>query len=431
MDARAAAVKMLERVLSGRSLSDALDAGLRGVPAGAEQSLARELVYGVLRWYSRLTTIRDGLLARPLKSRDADIGLLIAVGLYQCIELRTPPHAAVAATAEVARTLGKAWAVGLVNAVLRRFLREQEQHLAAADADLVSRYAHPQWLLERYRSAWPEDWEELLQANNTRPPMTLRVNRRRGSREQYLTQLAAAGLAAQPHPWAEDALVLDTPVPVTQLPGFGAGLVSVQDAAAQQAAVLLDVPDGGRVLDACAAPGGKTCHLLERYPAAGEVVALDIAPERLVRIEDNLQRLGLQAAVLAGDATMPDAWWDGQQFERILIDAPCSGSGVIRRNPDIKWLRREQDLAALAATQRRLLQALWPLLMPGGKLVYATCSILPEENERVLADFIAAQPDAQSEPMSQDWGRQQTYGCYILTGESGMDGFYYGCLRKS
>lgn len=431
MDARAAAVKMLERVLAGRSLSDTLDDGLRPVRAGAEQALARELVYGVLRWYSRLAAVRDGLLAKPLKARDADIGLLITVGLYQCIELRTPPHAAVAATAEVARTLGKAWAVGLVNAVLRRFLREQEALLAAADADPATRYAHPPWLLERYRAAWPQDWQQLLQANNGRPPMTLRVNRRRCTRAQYLGQLTAAGLAAQPHPWAADALVLETPVPVTRLPGFADGLVSVQDAAAQQAAVLLDPPAGSRVLDACAAPGGKTCHLLERYPEVGEVVALDIAPERLARIDDNLQRLGLQARVLAGDATEPGSWWDGVGFERILIDAPCSGSGVIRRNPDIKWLRRAEDLAALAAVQRRLLQALWPLLLPGGKLVYATCSILPEENERVLADFVATQPDAQAQPLQQDWGRQQAYGRYILTGESGMDGFYYGCLQKS
>lgn len=430
-NARTAAVKVLGRVLAGRSLGDVLKDGLRAVPAGAEQALARELIYGVLRWYSRLAAVRDNLLARPLKARDADIGLLLLLGLYQCIELRTPPHAAVAATAEVARSLGKPWAVGLVNAVLRRFLRERETRLAAADADPAIRHAHPQWLLARYQEAWPDRWQQLLEANNRRPPMTLRVNRRRLDRAQYLELLQDAGLSATPHPYAADALTLATPVPVTRLPGFDAGLVSVQDAAAQLAVDLLDVPEGGRVLDACAAPGGKTCHLLERYPAAGEVVALDIAPERLARIEDNLRRLGLQATVLAGDATKPASWWDGTGFERILIDAPCSGSGVIRRNPDIKWLRRDSDLPALVATQRQLLAALWPLLVPGGKLVYATCSVLPEENERVLADFVAAQPDAQPLSLAQEWGVQQRYGRYILTGDAGMDGFYYGCLLKT
>lgn len=430
MDARAAAVKMLERVLDGRSLNETLDEGLRAVPPGPEQSLARELVYGVLRWYSRLTAIRDGLLSKPLKARDRDISLLIVVGLYQCIELRTPPHAAVAATAEVARRLGKIWAVGVVNAVLRRFLREREAHLTAADAMPATRYAHPVWLIERYQAAWPQDWERLLVENNARPPMTLRVNRRRSTPEQYLALLAEAGLVARPQSQAADALVLEAPVPVERLPGFRDGLVSVQDAAAQQAAELLDVPAGGRVLDACAAPGGKTCHLLERYPAAGEVVALDVSADRLLRIEDNLRRLGLSATVLAGDATEPATWWDDAPFDRILIDAPCSGSGVIRRHPDIKWLRRDDDLPALAATQRRLLEALWPLLKPGGKLVYATCSVLPEENDQVIAGFLAAQPAAAVQPLEKDWGIQQANGRYILTGESGMDGFYYGCLRK-
>jgi 16S rRNA (cytosine967-C5)-methyltransferase len=426
-----AAVKMLERVLAGRSLGDVLADGLRDVPAGPEQSLARELVYGVLRWYSRLTTVRDNLLAKPLKARDRDIELLIVVGLYQCMELRTPPHAAVAATAEVARRLGKVWAVGLVNAILRRFLREREQHLAVADVRPATRYAHPDWLIGRYRAAWPDDWERLLAENNARPPMTLRINRRRTSPEQYLSLLAEQGLAALPHPHAVDALVLDTPVPVERLPGFQDGLLSVQDAAAQLAADLLDVPDGGRVLDACAAPGGKTCHVLERYPAAGEVVALDVSTERLQRVEENLRRLDLHATVKAGDAAQPEAWWDGVGFDRILIDAPCSGSGVIRRNPDIKWLRRDEDLAVLAQQQGQILSALWPLLKPGGQLVYATCSVLPEENEQVLADFLAARTDALPQPLDEGWGVGQPVGRYILTGESGMDGFYYGCLRKS
>lgn len=426
-----AAVKMLERVLSGRSLSDVLADGLRLVNDSQERSLARELAYGVLRWYSRLVAIRDNLLVKPLKERDRDIGLLILIGLYQCVELRTPPHAAVSATAEVARALGKTWAVGLVNAILRRFLREREQQLALADARPATRFAHPEWLVQRLQAAWPNAWEQLLAANNVRPPMTLRVNRRRISPDQYQALLAEQGLAAARHPFAAEALIMETPVPVGRLPGFQEGLVSVQDAAAQLAAELLAVPDGGRVLDACAAPGGKTCHLLERYPEVGEVVALDISAERLARVEENLRRLDLPATVMVGDAAEPEAWWDGMAFDRILIDAPCSGSGVIRRNPDIKWLRRADDLVALAEQQAKLVQALWPLLHKGGVLVYATCSILPEENEQILANFVTTQADAEVLRYGQIWGVEQPVGRYVLTGEAEMDGFYYGCLRKS
>lgn len=426
-----AAVKMLERVLAGRSLSDVLAPGLRAVPAGRDQSLARELVYGVLRWYSRLAAVRENLLSKPLKRRDRDIDLLILVGLYQCMEMRTPSHAAVAATAEVARGLQKAWAVGLVNAVLRRFLREQARHLAVADAKPATRYAHPEWLIERYQAAWPNDWGQLLDENNARAPMTLRVNRRRLSPKQYLALLTEQEIAAQTHPHAVDAVVLSSPVAIERLPGFEEGLVSVQDAAAQLAAELLDIPDGGRVLDACAAPGGKTAHVLERFPAAGEIVALDVSAERLQRVAESLQRLELTATVKVGDATQPEHWWDGAGFDRILVDAPCSGSGVIRRHPDIKWLRRDEDLATLAQQQRQILNALWPLLKQGGKLVYATCSVLPEENEQVLADFLAVQADARGLSLEADWGREQAIGRYILTGEAGMDGFYYGCLQKS
>jgi 16S rRNA (cytosine967-C5)-methyltransferase len=430
MNARAAAVTILDRVMGGRSLNDTLGDGLRGVPA-SEQALARELVYGVLRWYSRLAAVRDRLLDKPLKARDQDVALLLLVGLYQCSELRMPPHAAVSTAAEAARGLRKVWAVGLINAVLRRFLREREALLAAVDQRPETRCAHPAWLVDRFRSAWPQAWEALLAENNERAPMTLRVNRRRASRDQYLSRLAEQEIKAEAHPLAPDALVLATPIAVDRLPGFQDGLVSVQDAAAQQAADLLDVPAGGRVLDACAAPGGKTCHILERYSDVSEVVALDIAPERVARIDDSLRRLDLSATVVVGDAAAPEQWWDGRPFDRILLDAPCSGSGVIRRHPDIKWLRRESDLAGLAAVQRQLLASLWPLLEAGGKLLYATCSIFPEENERILADFVSEHADAHVQPLDRDWGVEQRSGRYILTGESGMDGFYYGCLSKS
>jgi 16S rRNA (cytosine967-C5)-methyltransferase len=432
LEARIAAVRVLQRVLlEGRSLSEALELGLRAVRPGPDVGLAREIIFGVLRWYGRLEAVADLLLTRPLKAKDQDVRLLVLVGLYQILEMRVPAHAAVATTVEGTRGLKKAWAAGMVNAVLRRFLREREALLAQVDADPQARLAHPAWMISHYQQAWPEDWERFLLANNARPPMTLRVNQRRIGVEDYLQQLQAAELMATPSPLAPQALVLAAPVPVERLPGFAEGLVSVQDLAAQQAAVLLDAGAGMRVLDACAAPGGKSCHILERHPDLAELVALDIEPQRLERIHQNLDRLGLQATVLQGDGALPQQWWNGVPFDRILLDAPCSGSGVIRRHPDIKWLRRQSDIPALAAAQRRLLGGLWPLLKPGGKLLYATCSVFPEENARVLAEFMAERADARAEPLPVDWGRAQAVGRQVPAGDNDMDGFYYGCLSKT
>ena len=425
MDPRAAAAKVVERVVrQGRSLGDALES----VRPGQERALVQELAYGVLRWHARLDAVTGRLLERPLKAKDADIRQLILVGLYQILEMRTPAHAAVAETAGAARALGKSWAVGLINALLRRFLRERDELLAAVDADPAVRHAHPGWLVERLRAAYPDDWQRVLEQNNLRPPMTLRVNRLRLGRDDYLARLAEAGIAAGPGP-APEAITLEAPVAVERLPGFAEGLVSVQDAAAQQVAALLDVPAGARVLDACAAPGGKTCHLAERYPQLAELLALDIEPARLQRVRQNVERLQLPVRIVAGDAGDPEAWWDGQCFDRILLDAPCTGTGVIRRHPDIKWLRRPGDVDALAATQLRLLEALWPLVKPGGKLVYATCSVLPDENERLIERFLAAHADASAEALPAI--RQgHRYGRQILPGEQGMDGFYYAGLIK-
>lgn len=431
MDARVAAVRVLARVLGeGRSLSEALEPMLPRL-GSQDQALLRELSYGVLRWYGRLQAVADQLLSRPFRARDQDVRLLVLVGIYQCLELRIPSHAAVASAVEATRALKKPWASGLVNAVLRRLLREREALLARAEASEADRYSHPQWMLDHFRHAWPEHWQALLEANNARAPMTLRVNRLRISAGDYAARLRAEGLECETMTWAPEALVLASPLPVEKLPGFDAGLVAVQDLAAQQAAALLDVPAGARVLDACAAPGGKACHLLERYPGLGELVAVDIEPQRLARVKENLRRLGHRATVLAGDAGDPSGWWDGRPFDRILLDAPCSGTGVIRRHPDIKWLRRAADIPALAAAQRRLLEGLWPLLGRGGKLLYATCSVFPEENERLLAAFLEFHPDARPEPVEAPWGLRRPLGRQILTGEQDMDGFYYGCLSKT
>jgi 16S rRNA (cytosine967-C5)-methyltransferase len=341
-----------------------------------------------------------------------------------------PSHAAVAETVGAARRLHKAWAAALVNATLRGFLREREQLLAALDTDPVSALAHPAWLLDELRAAWPQQWQAIAAANNVRPPMTLRVNPRHGDAAAWRTRLTTAGHPAATVAAAPSALQLDAPCDVKILPGFATGALSVQDAAAQLAAPLLAVRPGQRVLDACAAPGGKTCHLLESQPALAELVALDRSAERLERVRENLVRLGGTARLVAADAAEVDSWWDGKPFERILLDAPCSGSGVIRRHPDIKLLRRPEDLVHLAGEQQRLLRAVWPLLAPGGRLLYATCSVLPVENERQISHFLADYEEAEELPITAEWGHPRDHGRQILPGEAGMDGFFYALLQR-
>ncbi len=383
----------------------------------------------MLRYYPRLSYLAAQLLNKPLKRKDLDVQQLILIGLYQLIYLKVPAHAAVAETVAATRLLGKDWAAGLVNALLRGFQRGAEQLLAQADADPVARYAHPQWWLTQLQNDWPAHWQDILDANNQRPPMTLRVNAQRGSRDDYAAQLLSVGIIAHPLPQAPQALTLGKPVDVAKLPGFSEGAVSVQDAAAQLAAPLLDLAPGLRVLDACAAPGGKTAHLLESEPHL-HVQALDSDAQRLTRVQETMERLQLTADLRHGDAARPQDWWDRQPFERILLDAPCSGSGVIRRHPDIKLLRTAQDIATLAQQQQCLLDALWPLLAQGGILLYATCSVLMAENQHNLARFLAAHSDAREQPIAADWGHIQTPGRQLLPGENGMDGFYYARLMK-
>ncbi|HET7370324.1 MAG TPA: 16S rRNA (cytosine(967)-C(5))-methyltransferase RsmB [Gammaproteobacteria bacterium] len=433
--ARGLAAEAVAAVIArGVSLDQALAAVLPRLSKPADAGLLKELCFGTLRWRLRLEAPLKTLLKRPLKARDADIHALLLIGLYQLAHMRVPDHAAVGETVAAVSGLGKHWARGLVNATLRNFLRRQDELLAAADTAPASRYAHPRWLIDRLRADWPDDWEATLAANNTRPPMTLRVNRRRTNREQMQARLAAAGIEAEPHPLAADALTLVSPVDVERLPGFAAGDLSVQDAGAQFAAEALDCGPGMRVLDACAAPGGKTGHLLERWPNLAECVALDASASRLDRVRENLDRLDFRATVLEGDARRPADWWDGQPFDRILLDAPCSGSGVIRRHPDIKSLRRAADIDRLAGVQAALLDALWPLLASGGKLVYATCSVLRAENEVQIANFLARDAGARAVALPADpfdaGSRAAGAGRQILPGDSGMDGFYYACLEK-
>lgn len=428
---RLAALRLVAAVLDqGQNLSDAH--ADQGLPDPRDRGFARHLAYGILRWLSALDWLAGHLLERPLKTRDRDIHRLVLLGLFQLWQDGTPPHAAIHEAAESARTLGKPWAVGLINAVLRRFERDR----AALLGDLASRderFAHPPWLLEALRADWPDDWEAVAAADNEAAPLWLRL-RPGADRAALLERFAAQGLAARSHAAAPDALAVEPAVPVERLPGFAEGLVSVQDPAAQLAAALLDLQPGQRVLDACAAPGGKTCHILDAATGI-ELTALDAQPARLALIRENLERLGLAGSpgldLRAADASAAGDWWDGRAFQRILLDAPCSATGVIRRHPEIKWLRTPQQVTEAVALQARLLDGLWPLLAPGGMLLYATCSVLKDENSRQIRKFLSRQPDARLNPPDVRWGHDEGCGRQILPGEQGMDGFFYARLLKT
>jgi 16S rRNA (cytosine967-C5)-methyltransferase len=424
---RAIAARILAQVMvDGRSLSRALEA----IPPAAmdDRALIQEMCYGTLREYHRLSLIIAKLLKKPLKEKDGDVQALLLLGLYQLLSMRVPDHAAVSETVAATAALKKPWARGMVNGVLRNFQRQAHSLLAQAQSTDVGRWSHPQWLIDALRQAWPEHWQELLEANNQRPPMTLRVNTSQTTAEEYLAELRKVGIDAQCSTITASGIALTQAQDVTQLPGFGEGRVSVQDEAAQQAAYLMELETGQRVLDVCAAPGGKTAHMLEL--ADVEMVAVDVDADRLQRVKENLQRLGKSAHCIAGDASQPDTWWDGKPFDRILLDAPCSATGVIRRHPDIKLLRQPADIDQLVVLQAQILDAIWPLLKPGGMLLYATCSILPQENAEQVGAFVARQADAKHKVLAGTWGQAVKFGRQVLTGTAGMDGFYYACLEK-
>ncbi len=430
MKVRTAAAKLLADLLRNQgSLASLLPHYQSRVPE-RDAPLLQELTYGTCRWYPRLEAYLGQLLDKPLKPKDGDVQALLLLGLYQQLHTRIPDHAAISATVESTRELKKPWAKGLVNGVLRRFQREQE----TLDAALVENdrfvTAHPEWLLKRIRRHWPEQSEALIAANNGHPPLTLRVNPAFASRDDYLNQLNTHDIEAHATRFSAVGVTVHTPCQVAELPGFTAGGVSVQDEAAQLSASLLELAPGQRVLDACSAPGGKTGHILETEPGLTELLALDSDERRLVRVQENLDRLQRQATLRCGDASQPEHWWDGKPFDRILLDAPCSATGIIRRQPDIKLLRSATDIKRLSDLQGRLLTALWSTLKPGGILVYATCSILPEENTRVVEAFMEQHPDAHCDELDADWGFTQPCGRQLLPLENGHDGFYYARLRK-
>ena len=427
---RRQSLETLRRViLKGESLTAALIGETADLPP-REAAWVRALAYATVRWHTRLDAMVGGMLEHPLKPRDAVVRVLLCQGLAEIFYFGTPDHAAVRETAELARAIQRPGAVGLVNALLRRALREREELTVAMDRSVALRYACPSWLLAGIREAFPDAWEDVLRASVEPAPMTLRVNAARSERRELLQRLAQAGLAATAHPLVPSALTLAEPMDVDRLPGFAEGLVSVQDAAAQWAALLLAPQPGERVLDACAAPGGKTGHLLEM--AAGDLVltALDVDGQRMGRVRDNLRRLGYQARLCIGDLADPESWWNGEAFDAILLDVPCSATGVIRRHPDIKLLRRGGDIGDLAVRQAELLATAWNLLRPGGRLLYATCSLLAAENEAVVAPWLERTADARAVPLSFPGGIERKVGRAIALGTEGMDGFYYALLAR-
>ena len=425
--ALAAAAAIVDAVIARGQSADAALA--------AESSAVRAIALGTLRWYLRLLPALEGLLARP-EELAGPVRALLAVAAHQVEYSRNAPEVTVHAAVDAARVLGMKRAAGLVNAVLRRFVRSRTAIFERIDTSVAARTAHPAWLVERIYAAWPQQAIAVLDASNAHPPMTLRVDLSRTSRDDYLACLTERSIDAQLIQWTPSAVVLDRPLAVSHLPGFAEGLVSVQDAGSQLAAALLELSSGMRVLDACAAPGGKTGHLLELMGEGADVTALDSDAGRLALITENLKRLRRTAHVCVGDARQPATFWDGRAFDRILVDAPCSSTGVIRRHPEIKLLRRPGDVPAFAAKQLAILRAAVTMLAPGGRLLYSTCSVLPEENEQVVASFIAAEPEVRTVELAAaaavPGAIGLTSGVQLLPGAAaGTDGFYYACLEKT
>lgn len=422
---RALAARCLYAVVDqGRSLNDELPKQQLLVDSPKDKGLLQELCYGVLRYLPELEHQVRRFVNKPLTGKQRVFHFLMIVGIYQIKYTRIPDHAAVAETVAATAILKNKHLKGLVNAVLRSYQREPELDEELPDA---VKYNHPGWFIKKLQAGYPDNWLQILEQNQQRPPMWLRVNQSKKSVAEYLTLLAEQEIEIVQVAPVSQAILLTSPIDVQKLPGFNDGWVSIQDGAAQMAAPLLQAQAGDNVLDCCAAPGGKTCHILELTPDIASMTAIDIEAQRLVRVEENLTRLGLQAKVIAADAANTEQWFDGQQFDRILLDAPCSGTGVIRKNPDIKWLRRASDIDSLVVLQQQILKSIWALLKPGGTMIYATCSILPEENTAQVKHFVESNNDAHLEDLSMTAGSKDWQ---ILPGENSMDGFYYAKLTK-
>lgn len=429
-EARLAAARACQDVFDGgQSLATVMSSRLAGLTGSQDRALARRITLSVMRRRPELDWYLARLLKRPLPRKERVTHYLLLAGLAQLVALELAPHAVLNATVEATRLARRERLTGLVNGVLQTFLRQREALAVELPDEDTLRYGLPAWILARMQADWPHHWRSMAEAANESPPVWLRVNRRKVSREDYQRQLEEAGIESRISQEAPDALALAHPVAIRRLPGFADGLVSVQDAGAQLAAEWTGVADGMRVLDACAAPGGKACHLLER--ADIHLTAVESDESRARVIHDNLGRLGLEARVRAADATAVESWWDGEAFDRILVDAPCSSTGVLRRHPEIRWLRREADLAGYEQVQARLLDRLWPLLKPGGMLVYITCSVFHSENAAQALRFMEEHDDADIAEPARALGQPANPGRQYLPGEGGMDGFYMVRFRRT
>lgn len=393
-----------------------------------DRGLLAELCYGVCRFYPSLDAMLKPLVKKPLKAKDSDIKCLLLIGCYQLGYMRIPDHAAISETVAAARQLNKPWATKFINGVLRQYQRQAQQ--LGAGLQQAQQLSHPQWLLQKLQLQWPKHWPAIVEANNSPPPMTLRVNSRQFSRDDYLQQLQRSGIDAHAGELGPVSIYLERPCDVNALPGFTDGACSVQDEASQLVAPLLHPEIQAHILDSCSAPGGKACHLLELAAADTTLDAVEIDAERLKRVEQNLTRLGLSAKLICGDATNPGRWWNHEAYDAILLDAPCSASGVIRRHPDIKILRQAADLQKLGSLQGEILKALWPCLRPGGILVYTTCSVLREENDDTISAFLDQNADASLQLIEAGWGLATEYGRQLLPQKDAGDGFYYARLHK-
>lgn len=427
VDGRFIAIKVISRVLQkGESLNTAIPKEIQNLDE-RDRPLVQALVYGVLRWRWQLDSILSKYIKKPLKAKDLDIQIILMLGVFQLLWMRTPDYAAVDAAVNSSLKIKKKWAKGLINAILRQVIRERDE--IDYSSNVQAEYSHPQWLIDSIKKDWPDNWQQILKQANEEAPMTLRVDTHQVSLEDYIEQLNEVELDAEKSAAVPTALVLEQAADVYRLPGFEDGVVSVQDAAAQLAASLIQLEPGQKVLDACAAPGGKTAHMLQTEPSIN-VDAVDISESRLERVEENLARLQFEANLITSDISQPDEWWDENQYDRILLDAPCSASGVIRRHPDIKSLRRATDISELVETQKEIIDAVWLLLKTGGLMLYATCSIFKDENVNQMQSFLQRTDNAEEVIINAEWGHEQLVGRQVLTGEQQMDGFYYALIRK-
>ena len=425
---RLIAIRIIESILLNKgSLSTQLARKQADVKAEHVPQL-KEICFGVSRYYPQLNSFALHMLDKPFQEKDFDVYAAILVALYQIEYMDTPEHAAVNEAVESAKLIGKPWAGKLVNAILRRYLREAVD-IKAVLKDMPSvAHSHPKWILKRFKKHWGNSFEQIVAANNARPPMCLRVNLSRVSRETQMQKLSQQGIESEEGVFSESAIYLKQAASVQSLPGFFDGDMSVQDEAAQLSASILSVKEGEKVLDACAAPGGKTGHLLES--ADIHLTAIELEPWRLSKIEENLERLGFNAELICADSGDLDTWWDNVAFDKILLDVPCSATGVIRRNPDIKVNRKPADIDELISIQKALINNIWLTLKPGGKLLYATCSVMPEENEHQMAEFLSLTPDAKEIQLDVEWGQKVSHGIQLLPKQNSHDGFYYCLIEK-